>query len=95
VADGDAAINRARHEPFDPVVVVAAGYLASDAAAIFNLRCLNPLMDIILLIGCRRKNESRSMLHLIGSSGFCVKQYWEISPPRHGGRRENCVKVIA
>jgi 5-methyltetrahydropteroyltriglutamate--homocysteine methyltransferase len=30
-----------------------------------------------------------------GSSGFCVKQQWEISPPRRGGRRENCVKNIA
>ena len=65
VRDGPAAIDYARREPFDSVVLVCAGSLINVAETVFNLKDLNRSMQIIMLIESRSKHPNRFLRQLM------------------------------
>lgn len=63
--DSQAAINYARHENFRTTVLVSSGSLINAAETIFNLRDLNPSMEIIVLVDRLGKQANRFLRQLL------------------------------
>ena len=63
--DDEAAINYARHETFSTTVLVSRGSLINVAETVFNLRDLNPTMEIIVLVDRVGKQSSRFLRQLL------------------------------
>jgi hypothetical protein len=65
VSDSVAAIDEARHEIFNLSVLVLRGSLINTAETVFNLRDLNPGMEIIVLVDRVRKHTNRFLKQLL------------------------------
>ena len=65
VSDNAAAIDQARHQLFGMSVLVFTGSLINTAETVFNLRDLNPAMEIIVLVDRVRKQTSRFLRQLL------------------------------
>lgn len=65
VSDNAAAIDQARHEIFGMGVLVFKGSLINTAETVFNLRDLNPAMEIIVLVDRLRKQTNRCLKQLL------------------------------
>jgi len=63
--DNEAAINYARHETFRTTVLVSRGSLINVAETVFNLRDLNPSMEIIVLVDRLGKQSGRFLRQLL------------------------------
>ena len=63
--DGETAIHYARHEVFRTTVLVSRGSLINVAEIAFNLRDLNPSMEIILLVDRLGKQNNRFFRQLL------------------------------
>ncbi|MGH7854435.1 MAG: hypothetical protein ACREP3_13405 [Candidatus Binatia bacterium] len=63
--DNEAAIFYARHEIFRTTVLVSRGSLINVAEAVFNLRDLNPSMEIIVLVDRLGKQTNRFLRQLL------------------------------
>ena len=61
--NGTAALDCARRQPLDAVVLVSTGALIDDAETAFNLRDLNRTMEIIILV--HRIERGRLLRHLL------------------------------
>lgn len=62
VSDGEAALERARHEIFDAAVLVSKGSLVNVAETVFNLRDVNRSMTITIVID-RLGTQTNRFLH--------------------------------
>ncbi|HEY1234359.1 MAG TPA: hypothetical protein VGH22_13365 [Candidatus Binatia bacterium] len=65
VSDGLTAIEHVRREPLDFAVLVSSGSLVNVADTAFNLRDLNRLMEIIILVNRLRPRSSRFLRPLL------------------------------
>jgi len=65
VADNQAAIDHARHEPLDATVLMSSGSLTDVVETIFNLRDLNRFMEILVLVDRRGPHSSRFLRQLL------------------------------
>ena len=65
VADNETAIDHARHEVFGKTVLVSRGSLINIAETVFNLRDLNPSMEIIVLVDRLGKPTNRFLKQLL------------------------------
>ena len=65
VADNETAIDHARHEAFGKTVLVSRGSLINIAETVFNLRDLNPSMEIIVLVDRLGKPTNRFLKQLL------------------------------
>lgn len=63
--DNEAAVNYARHEIFRTTVLVSRGSLINVAETVFNLRDLNPSMEIIVLVDRLGKQTNRFLRQLL------------------------------
>ena len=63
--DSETAIQYARHETFGTTVLVSRGSLINVAETVFNLRDLNPSMEILLLVDRLGKLTNRFLRQLI------------------------------
>jgi hypothetical protein len=63
--DYEAAVNYARHEIFRTTVLVSRGSLINVAETVFNLRDLNPSMEIIVLVDRLGKQTNRFLRQLL------------------------------
>src|SRR3989337_221972 len=61
VTDGRTAFERVHHEPFDGAVLVSRGLLITVTETIFNLRDINPSMEIIVVLD-RGSRHSRRLI---------------------------------
>lgn len=65
VKDGKTAFERARREFFNGAVLVARGSLINVTETIFNLRDINPAMEIIVVVERGGKNANRYLKQLL------------------------------
>lgn len=65
VSDNAAAIDRARHEMVSTAVLISRGSLINVAEAVFNLRDLNPSMEIIVLVDRLGKQSNRYLRQML------------------------------
>jgi hypothetical protein len=65
VKDEEAALEHARHETFDKVVMVSRGSLIDVAETIFNLRDINRSLAIIVLVDRLGKPMNRFLRQLL------------------------------
>ncbi len=65
VADNETAIDHARHEVFGKTVLVSRGSLINITETVFNLRDLNPSMEIIVLVDRLGKPTNRFLKQLL------------------------------
>jgi hypothetical protein len=65
VADNETAIDHARHEVFGKTVLVSRGSLINITETVFNLRDLNPSMEIIVLVDRLGKPTNRFLRQLL------------------------------
>ena len=65
VSESEAAINYARHELFRTTVLMSRGSFINIAETIFNLRDLNPSMEIIVLVDRLGKHANRFLRQLL------------------------------
>lgn len=63
--DTAAALDLARRQPFDTAVVLIHGSFLNIAEAVFNLRDLNPSLEIIVLVDRRANNSNRFFRQLL------------------------------
>lgn len=61
VKDGETAFERARHEFFDGAVLVARGSVINLTETIFNLRDINPAMNIVVVLDRSGKIANRHL----------------------------------
>ena len=65
VTDGRTAFERVHHEPFDGAVLVSRGLLITVTETIFNLRDINPSMEIIVVLDRGSGYSSRFLKQLL------------------------------
>ena len=65
IADSQAAVDHARHEPFDVAVVIARGSMINIAEVIFNLRDINRSTQIVILVERLGAHASQPLRQLI------------------------------
>lgn len=65
VKDGKTAFERARRESFDGAVLVSRGSLINVTETIFNLRDINPSMEIIVVLDRGGKKPNRYLRQLL------------------------------
>jgi hypothetical protein len=65
VSDNATAIDQARRELFGVSVLVFSGSVINTAETVFNLRDLNPAMEIIVLVDRARKQTNRCLKQLL------------------------------
>jgi len=65
VSDNAAAIDQARHELFNLSVLVFRGSMINTAETVFNLRDVNPSMEIVVLVDRLGKQTSRFLRQLL------------------------------
>jgi hypothetical protein len=65
VTDGRTAFERVHREPFDGAVLVSRGLLITVTETIFNLRDINPSMEIIVVLDRGSGYSSRFLKQLI------------------------------
>src|SRR3989304_3573808 len=65
VTDGKTAFERVHREPFDGAVLVSRGLLLNVTETIFNLRDINPSMEIIVVLARGGKNANRYVRQLL------------------------------
>jgi hypothetical protein len=63
--DNDVALDHARHDIFDATILISKGSLINVAETVFNLRDLNPSMEIIVLVDRLRKQTSHFLRQLL------------------------------
>ena len=63
--DSEAAIQYARHEIFRTTVLISRGSLINVAETVFNLRDLNPAMEILVLVDRLGKQTNRFLRQLL------------------------------
>jgi CheY-like chemotaxis protein len=57
VADGAAAIERAKHEPLNAAVLISTGTEMDLAETVLNLKDINPAVEIIIVTGSDNAEE--------------------------------------
>ena len=65
VTDGRTAFERVHREPFDGAVLVSRGLLLNVTETIFNLRDINPSMEIIVVLDRGSRYSSRFLKQLL------------------------------
>ena len=65
VTDGRTAFERVHREPFDGAVLVSRGLLITVTETIFNLRDINPSMEIIVVLDRSAGYSSRFLKQLL------------------------------
>jgi hypothetical protein len=65
VTDGRTAFERAHRESFDGAVLVSRGLLINVTETIFNLRDINPSMEIIVVLDRGSRYSSRFLKQLL------------------------------
>src|SRR3972149_10965334 len=65
VTDGRTAFERVHHEPFAGAVLVSRGLLITVTETIFNLRDINPSMEIIVVLDRGSEYSSRFLKQLL------------------------------
>ena len=65
VTDGKTAFERVHREPFDGAVLVSRGLLLNVTETIFNLRDINPSMEIIVVLDRDSRYSSRFLKQLL------------------------------
>ena len=63
--NNESAFDHVRHEVFDMTVVVSEGSLINVAETVFNLRDLDPSMEIIVLVERLGKHTNRFLRQLL------------------------------
>ena len=65
VTDGRTAFERVHREPFDGAVLVSRGLLITVTETIFNLRDINPSMEIIVVLDRKSRYSNRFLTQLL------------------------------
>jgi hypothetical protein len=65
VIDNTTALERARHEMVNTAVLISRGSLINVAEVVFNLRDLNPSMEIIVLVDRLGKQSNRFLRQML------------------------------
>jgi DNA-binding response OmpR family regulator len=65
VADNATALDCARHERISAAVLISRGSLINVVEAVFNLRDLNPSMEIIVLVDRLGKHSNRFLRQML------------------------------
>jgi hypothetical protein len=90
--DNEAAIHYARHEVFHTTVLVSRGSLINVAETVFNLRDLNPSMEIIVLVDRLGKQSNRFLRQLLEHpiEGTQILTRRQLQKRLHGVAQADC-----